>query len=106
MVKIVDNFLDSYNFIILNKTFLYNEGGMDFLMRKKGVGEPELPRGNLRAEPTEMTGLKSIEGFSDTGLMAEEVAKQPDTVHGYTSQERKMGQGYGEGYEGGGISGN
>ena len=79
------------------------EGGMNFLLNKKGVGPPEFPRGNLRAEPTEMTGLKSIEDFSDTDLMAEEVAKQPDTVHGYTSQERKMGQGYGEGYDGGGV---
>ena len=78
-------------------------GDMDFLMRKKGVGPPEFPRGNLRPEPSEMTGLKSIEGFSDTGLVAEEVAKQPDTVHGYAAQERKMGQGYGEGYDGGGV---
>ena len=35
MVKIVDNFLDSYNFNILKKTFLYNEGGMDFPLHLK-----------------------------------------------------------------------
>jgi len=76
---------------------------MEEINRRDGIGPPDFPRGNLRAEPSEMTGLKSIEGFSETDLVAEEVAKQPDTVHGYTAQERKMGQGYGEGYDGGGV---
>ena len=92
-----------YVWQVINIMGEMGEGGMNFLLNKKGVGPPEFPRGDLRAEPTEMTGLKSIEGFSDIGLVAEEVAKQPDTVHGYTSQERKMGQGYGEGYDGGGV---
>ena len=75
------------------------EGGLD-LMEKY---TPELPRGNLPADPVEMTGLKSIDHFSDSDLVAEEVAKKPDIVHGYTDQERNMGQGYGEGYRGGGV---
>ena len=76
------------------------EGGIDYLMKKH---TPELPRGNLSAVPVEMTGLKSVEDFSDTGLVVEEVANQSDIVHGYTARERKMGQGYGEGYDGGGV---
>ena len=45
------------------------EGGLD-LMEKY---TPELPWGNLPADPVEMTGLKSIDHFSDSDMVLPEI---------------------------------